>query len=254
MDIRSSHTSMNATIGASTMLSSTQTLPHRGLGSTSAALPVSPSPAGSPYPGNTGLLSPFSGPASLGRATSPSGFAAYPSPHQALSAPSDLGTDILACRRRADVLPRIAGALVSSGFMCSTIRTDADDKICLGRVLRFTRAESDALPLEAGGTASRQDMPLVNPDTIAMLERRPATLDDVRSTIFPTSHGASGDRPLSPDASDLPPSESKAPPAAPPAPSRPTPSTPPGIPKSPRCSSACRSTRRTCAAPQGPGR
>ena len=211
MDFRSSHTSMNATIGASTMLSSTQTLPHRGLGSTSAALPFSLSPAGSPYPGSTGLLSPSSGPAALGRATSPSGFAAYPSAHQALPAPSDPGTDLLACRRRADVLPRIAGALVSSGFMFSSIRTGADDKVCLGRLIRFTRAESDALPLEAGGTAVRQDMPVLNPDTIAMLERRPATLDDVRATIFPTSRGASGDGPLSPEASDLPPSESKVP-------------------------------------------
>ena len=114
MDFCSSHTSMNATIGASTMLSSTQTLPHQGLGSTSAALPFTPTLAGSPYPGNTGQLSPFSGSASRGSATSPSGFTSYPSHHQAPSAPSLIGTDILACRRRADVLPRIDSALVSS--------------------------------------------------------------------------------------------------------------------------------------------
>jgi hypothetical protein len=121
----------------------------------------------------------------------------YPSHQQAPPAPTVPGTDILACRRRADLLPRIDNALVSSGLMCSTIRTDTDDKICLGHVLHFTRAESDALPVEAGGSASRQDMPLMNRETLELMRRRPATLDDVRSIIFPSSLEASGDRSLS---------------------------------------------------------
>ena len=109
------------------------------------------------------------------------------------------------CRRlnlSNNVISSIDHALVSSGLMCSTIRTDTDDKICLGHVLHFTRAESDALPVEAGGSASRQDMPLLNRETAELMRRHPATLDDVRTVIFPSSSlEASGDPSPSPDAS-----------------------------------------------------
>jgi hypothetical protein len=90
------------------------------------------------------------------------------------------------------------------------MRTDTDNKVCIGHVLRFTRAETDALPVEAGGSALRQDMPQISREMSDLLQRRPATLDDVRSIIFPSSLEASGDRPISPDASGPDSAESKA--------------------------------------------
>ena len=187
MALRASHTSMNATTRASTVLPTTQTLPPQGLGMPLGAYPFTPTPGGSPFSGNTGHFSPFAGAASPGSATAAWGITTHPSFHQAPTAPLAYGAEPLSCPRREDVVQRIDGILAGSGFICATIRTDGDDKICLGRALRLTRAKTDALPLEAGGTASRQDMPNVTGEILSMFEKRPTGLDSVRGMLFPTS-------------------------------------------------------------------